>query len=97
MSNNQLQSIDLNFIRQCAESLFELHIDNNRIQSLPEEIILLRAMKVLEISNNELIDLQPSLGYINALQRYLFIWRKFIFDDNCLQVECSRESYSNYT
>lgn len=44
---------------------------DNRLKDLSPEVALLTELKVLDVSNNDLNDLPPALGYIATLQRLL--------------------------
>mmetsp|Transcript_30197 Transcript_30197/g.56130 ORF Transcript_30197/g.56130 Transcript_30197/m.56130 type:complete len:633 (-) Transcript_30197:945-2843(-) len=71
MEFNHLTSIPESLFHSCQHSLFELHLHDNRLAELSAEVALLTELKVLDVSNNDLNDLPPSLGYIATLQRLL--------------------------
>lgn len=66
---NRLDSIVMENIMGCHLSLSELHLNNNKISSVPREIGMLSQVKVLDISNNEITELPASLGYLIHLHR----------------------------
>jgi Leucine-rich repeat (LRR) protein len=68
---NHLTALPDSLFRACQHSLFELHLHDNQLGELSPLVALLTELKVLDISNNSLNDLPPSLGYIAALQRLL--------------------------
>ena len=68
---NQLSSLPDALFVACQHSLFELHVHDNHISELSTAVGLLNELKVLDISNNSLNDLPPTLGYISTLQRLL--------------------------
>ena len=54
-----------------AESITELLVQANQLIICPDDIYLLRNLKVLDMSNNCLTNLPPSLGYMTSLQKIL--------------------------
>jgi hypothetical protein len=68
---NQLTALPESLFAACQHSLFELHLHDNRLAELSSSVGLLAELKVLDVSNNDLGDLPPALGYISTLQRLL--------------------------
>jgi len=66
---NQLAEVDGESLLSVSNVLCELHLQNNQIRQLPETIGSLVKLKVLDISNNNLSDLLPALGYLPELHR----------------------------
>jgi Leucine-rich repeat (LRR) protein len=69
LSHNKIAGLDLTFVGRANDTLSELHINDNLIGELPEEFALLQRLKVLNIANNELADLPPSIGYMLSLEK----------------------------
>jgi len=83
LSNNRIGSFDFPRTRQryCADSglfgpsgslgasLVELHVNNNCLTAVPDDIVYCLALKVLDVSNNNIGDLNCCLGFIKSLQR----------------------------
>lgn len=69
---NHLRSIDEQEIYKISSTLFELHLHDNKIVSLPREIAHCASLKVLDVSNNDLNDIPATIGYMEALQRSRF-------------------------
>ena len=59
------------FFANLSFALAELHLSNNRLAELPQEIGGLRCLQTLDVSQNELTDLPAGLGYLPRLQRIL--------------------------
>lgn len=70
MSYNQLRSIDLH-VFEGVPNITELQLQNNQIDSLPENMGVLYKLKVLDVSNNNLTDIPATLGYPASLHRLL--------------------------
>lgn len=52
-----------------SASLVELHVNNNSLTAIPDDMVRCLSLKVLDISNNNIGDLNCCLGYIKSLQR----------------------------
>lgn len=66
---NRLNSILMENILGCYQSLAELHLNNNKLSSIPHDIGRLSQLKVLDISNNDVTELPACLGYLTHLHR----------------------------
>jgi Leucine-rich repeat (LRR) protein len=66
---NRITQLDADRIRALRNSLCELHIHDNKLTVLCADIGLLKQLKVLDITNNDVGDLPSSLGYMETLQR----------------------------
>ncbi len=62
MGHNLLTAVDAGSLMPARDSLFELHLHNNTFRVVPPEVSLMSSLKVLDLSNNDLGDLPPSLG-----------------------------------
>ena len=62
--------------------LNKLFVDNNKLQTLPAEIGLLRNLSHLDISNNELSELPERIGMLVNLKALL------LFDNNIQTLPC---------
>jgi Leucine-rich repeat (LRR) protein len=47
----------------------ELHVQNNSIRVLPDELAALQQFKMLDVSCNNISELPPALGYVGSLNR----------------------------
>ena len=68
---NSLREICMTSVLNSAESITEFLIQGNQLTECPDNIYLLRNLKVLDLSNNCLTNLPPSLGYMTSLQKIL--------------------------
>ncbi len=68
LSYNRISSFPAAMITMIASSINEMLLHNNQLISLPIEIEYCQQLKVLDLSNNNLNDLIPSLGYLPFLQ-----------------------------
>ena len=68
---NALKDICMTSLLNSAESITELLVQANQLIICPDDIYLLRNLKVLDMSNNCLTNLPPSLGYMTSLQKIL--------------------------
>ena len=68
---NALKDICMTSLLNSAESITELLVQANQLTVCPDDIYLLRNLKVLDLSNNCLTNLPPSLGYMTSLQKIL--------------------------
>jgi Leucine-rich repeat (LRR) protein len=68
---NALIDICMTSLLNSAESITELLVQANQLTVCPDDIHLLRNLKVLDLSNNCLTNLPPSLGYMTSLQKIL--------------------------
>lgn len=68
---NSLKEICMTSVLNSAESITEFLIQGNQLAECPNDIYLLRNLKVLDLSNNCLTNLPPSLGYMTFLQKIL--------------------------
>lgn len=67
LSFNRLSSLDM-ITLSAQQQLSELLVHNNALTIIPPEIEELQALKVFDISNNDLQDLPATLGYLPQLQ-----------------------------
>lgn len=68
---NRITKLDSDTLHSLCNSLCELHMHDNKLTVLCNEIGLLKHLKVLDIANNDIGDLPSSLGYMEALQRWV--------------------------
>jgi Leucine-rich repeat (LRR) protein len=68
---NALKDICMTSLLNSSESVTELLVQANQLTICPDDIYLLRNLKVLDLSNNSLENLPPSLGYMTSLQKIL--------------------------
>jgi len=64
ISNNRLESLPL---LQDAISIIKITIDTNRLKSLPESIVTMTQLKLLDIASNEISFIDPRLGLLESL------------------------------
>ena len=69
LGGNRLDSFSDTFISSSKNALVELDVNANMLTEISLEIGLLKNLKLLNASNNNLTDLPYTLGYMNALQR----------------------------
>ena len=70
LNANQLYDLHpLHHLLNSSPTLTELHLQNNKFDILPVEIAYLYNLKVLDISNNNISDIPPPIGYMKSLQR----------------------------
>lgn len=63
LSGNQIESIPRE-IRQLENCLTELDISWNKLVEVPSDISLLKSLRVLNVSNNNITELPPEIGYM---------------------------------
>ena len=66
---NSIRVIDMHSLDKCSGSLFELHLHDNKLSNLPDEVAKMSSLKVLDIANNDIGDLPATIGYMESLQR----------------------------
>ena len=71
LGENNIRVLDVGALRPAAASLTELLLQGNRLESCPDDISCLTALKALDVSNNDLTTLPPSLGYMSALGKIM--------------------------
>lgn len=52
-----------------AVGMVTLDLKNNKLTTLPEEVFLMKALKILDLSNNDMQNLPPELGLLKTLNK----------------------------
>ncbi|ETV92615.1 hypothetical protein H310_13069 [Aphanomyces invadans] len=68
---NQLTTINAESLVRAKDHLTILDIRDNKLAVLPDDICQLHRLKTLDVSNNDLSDLPPGLGYLVHLHHIL--------------------------
>ena len=71
LGENNIQRLDMSNLQPSAATLSEMLLQGNSLESCPEEINCMIGLKVLDISNNNLTNLPPALGYMTILSKVL--------------------------
>ena len=71
LGENNIHRLDMSNLQPSAATLSEMLLQGNSLESCPDEINCMVSLKVLDISNNNLTNLPPSLGYMTILSKVL--------------------------
>jgi Leucine-rich repeat (LRR) protein len=95
LGENLITVLDVNSLIPSSNTLIELLLQSNKIESIGDSIVVLNKLKIFDVSNNNLSTLPSALGYMASLSKilvegnplrytsYMFI---FVFIQICIYI-----------
>ena len=71
LGENNIQQLNMSNLQPSSGTLSEILLQGNRLENCPDDISSMMVLKVLDITNNNLTNLPPSLGYMTTLSKVL--------------------------